>query len=475
MNKIYKELGLNSIYKINNIETFHDFDSESSTFSFSDTELLGGSSTPVSLDDVIIDDDFETDCKGYPSLPHILPAVDRIICIGDIHGDFKLMIDCLELGKVIKRNPNIDKKTYPKNINDYQWTGNKSVVVQVGDQIDRCRPTLTKCDDPTATPDDEGSDIIILEFMSDLHKKALESGGAVYSLLGNHEIMNVEGNMNYVSYEGAKQFLDDKDIEGQETKKIYKDGIEKRRNNFSQGEKYAKFMACTRQSVLIIGSNIFVHAAVTPKIAEKFKRNNLQNINIAVRKWLLGELDNNSQIKNDKGNAFKLGQILTTMDVSLFWPRILGHLPSDKTQKGTDDKVIDTCAQNLYPVLDMFNCNNMIVGHTPQFSLDKFNPHGISSACNFKEKTLKENLTDQDNVKKFKNYGIWRIDAGASTAFNYHQGIENPDSETRTLDVDEDSKIISATVPQVLEIKDDKDFTVLKMENGKYIELRFNN
>lgn len=470
MNKIYKELGLRSIYKINTIENFSDSDS---SFTLSDSEFIGGSSTPISLDDVVIDDDFEKDCPSYNNLPHILPAVERIICIGDIHGDFKLMIDCLELGKVLKRKSSVDKKSYPTDIDDYEWIGGNTIVVQVGDQIDRCRPSLAKCDDPTATPDDEGSDIIILEFMSDLHKKALKSKGAVYSLLGNHEIMNVEGNMNYVSYEGAKQFLNESQINNEETKKIYSDGIEKRKIQFSQGKKYAKFMACTRQSVLIIGSNIFVHAAVTPKIASKFNRNNLQNINIAVRKWLLGELDNESQIKNDNGNAFKLGQILTKMDVSLFWPRILGYLPSDKTQFGKDDSVIEKCEENLFPVLDIFNCNNMIVGHTPQFSLNKINPHGISSACNFKQDILKNYLPDNENVDKYKNYGIWRIDTGASTAFNYSQGIENRDSESRSLEVDTNHKIISATVPQVLEIKNDKDFTVLKMENGKYIENRF--
>ena len=34
--------------------------------------------------------------------------------------------------------------------------------------------------------------------------------GGVYSLLGNHEIMNVQGNLNYVSYKGLEQFKDEK-------------------------------------------------------------------------------------------------------------------------------------------------------------------------------------------------------------------------------------------------------------------------
>ena len=453
MNKIYKELGLDSIYKLKTTEGFDDLTSDVS-FVFSDHK--GGSN------EEIYDDEFEKDCPKYGSpLPHILPKVNRIIAIGDIHGDFKLMIDCLEVGKVLKRKSNIKKNEYPLELDNYEWTGKDTIVVQVGDQIDRCRPTVTKCDDPTATPDDEGSDIIILEFMSELHKLAKKEKGAVYSLLGNHEIMNVMGDMNYVSYKGAEQFMKDSEIKNMETNEIYKDGIEIRKEKFDRGNEYAKYLACTRQSVLIIGSNIFVHAAVTKRIAEQFNRENIKDLNIAIRKWLIGELDESVKIKKGKG-AFDLGQILTNINVSLFWPRILGHLPPDASKDAKGDEIRDACREHLYDVLEVFDVNNMIVGHTPQFSLNKFDPSGISRACNYRD--------DSEN-----NYGIWRIDTGASSAFNYLQKIESPDSESekRELIVDENSKIISATAPQVLEIKNDKEFTVLKMENGNYVEKRF--
>ena len=72
----------------------------------------------------------------------------------------------------------------------WRWSGGNTIVVQLGDQIDNLRNN----------PDyDEPSDIKILKFMTDLHNQAQkEKKGAVYSLLGNHEIMNTK-DLRYVS------------------------------------------------------------------------------------------------------------------------------------------------------------------------------------------------------------------------------------------------------------------------------------
>ena len=39
---------------------------------------------------------------------------------------------------------------------------------------------------------------------------------------------------------------------------------------FKPGNKMANFLACTRSMVLIIGSNIFVHAGLLPEIVNKY-------------------------------------------------------------------------------------------------------------------------------------------------------------------------------------------------------------
>ena len=59
-------------------------------------------------------------------LPTVLPPVRRIIAIGDIHGDFRALIKCLRLAKLVNER--------------WEWIGGDTVVIQLGDQVDsKCR------------------------------------------------------------------------------------------------------------------------------------------------------------------------------------------------------------------------------------------------------------------------------------------------------------------------------------------------
>ena len=398
------EHGLNNIYNLfKNIEKFDQCggDNEFTTVKYDDDD------TPIEVLNPSVDNDSEIEelCKDYEKIPHILPAQKRIICIGDLHGDFDLTIKCLKLAKLID-----NKKPIPNWIADPPET----VVVQIGDQIDKCRPSINEpCDDPNTTPGDESSDIKILEFFTKLNVEAAKKGGAVISLLGNHEIMNVSGNMGYVSYKGLKQFEKEKKPE---TNKIFKDGLEARKYFFKQGNKYAKFMACTRQTALIVGSNLFVHATILPQLAKQF---NVTDLNILVRKWLLNLIDDNVKVNG----IANIGDILYNYNLSPFWPRILGNLPPNVPISD------DVCVDNLMETLDLYSVNNMIVGHTPQiFTKDK---SGINVTC-------------RDEVEGV-NRGIWRIDVGSSSGFDNFKN--------------EQTKELSK--PQVLEIIDDNEFNVL--------------
>ena len=88
--------------------------------------MFGNSESDTSYSD--FKQEFNEICNGIASewFPSVLPAVRRIIVIGDIHGDWKMTLDTLKLAKVIN--------------NKNKWIGGDTVVVQLGDQIDRCRP-----------------------------------------------------------------------------------------------------------------------------------------------------------------------------------------------------------------------------------------------------------------------------------------------------------------------------------------------
>lgn len=181
-------------------------------------------------------------CRTFNVPPSVIGAVKRIIAIGDIHGDFTFLIFLLKIARVIDY----------KNENEYEWIGGETHVVQLGDQIDNCRPTNFLCSEQKDSPDDRAEDIKIIDFMYELDIRAQKHGGRVISLLGNHELLNLSGEMSYVSY---------KNIQVSGT-------IEDRIKLFSSKGKYGKKLICTHPTAIIIGSNLFVHAGILPDVLE---------------------------------------------------------------------------------------------------------------------------------------------------------------------------------------------------------------
>jgi len=91
--------------------------------------------------------------------PFRFPAADRVVAVGDLHGDLASTREALRLAGAV------DDKD--------RWIGGKLVLVQVGDQLDR--------------GDDEPEILALLERLAE---EATRSGGALHALNGNHEIMN---------------------------------------------------------------------------------------------------------------------------------------------------------------------------------------------------------------------------------------------------------------------------------------------
>ena len=304
--------------------------------------------------------------------PSILPSAERIIVLGDVHGDWNKLISALKLGKVIDEDNN--------------WIGGTTIVVQVGDQIDRCRyvrggPT---CDKKEATPNDEPHDWKILQYFTKLHKQAIKKGGAVYSLMGNHELMNVQGDMRYVSYQGFKEFENYKKSDGS----IIKDGEEARRWAFKPGNHISEFLACTRQVALIIGTNLFVHAGIIPKLAKKYS---VQNINQLMSLYLLDKLKTKTQYAD----------IFSQSKETPLWTRTLGniglkHFSNQTSDDNSKKKEKSLCNANIKLVKEVYGIDKIIIGHTPLLT------NGIGSIC------------DGD---------VWMTDYGQSGAFKQFKNM----------------------------------------------------
>lgn len=296
--------------------------------------------------------DFKCPSKKLP-IAGILPSVRRIIVIGDVHGDLEEFRKTLLLAKVIDDKDN--------------WIGGDTVVVQLGDLIDSCRGD--DCIESSLL--DKANDLTLLKYTVKLHEKAIKHYGAFYSLLGNHEIMNVAGHMTHVSpknFDIFEELLEDKKYQNHE----FKNKFEARKWAFSPGNPIANFLSCSRFGVLIIGSNLFVHAGLVPSFAELFSP---EKVNEILRKWLQNKLKNPEDY--DK--------ILISKDYSPFWNRILGYLPEGLNN---DDKQCDIVKE----ALELWKVGHIHVGHTPQFVKNL----GVNSTCGDK---------------------VWRHDRGMSHTF----------------------------------------------------------
>jgi hypothetical protein len=119
-------------------------------------------------------------CAGFAwGRPKKVPAAppDTVVAIGDVHGDFDDFV------AILQHTGLIDKQNH--------WTGGKTTFVQVGDLLDR-GPKPRE----------------VMDLMMTLEKEAKQAGGRVISLLGNHEMMNIIGDLRYVTPVNYASFAD---------------------------------------------------------------------------------------------------------------------------------------------------------------------------------------------------------------------------------------------------------------------------
>ncbi|XP_031262677.1 shewanella-like protein phosphatase 2 [Pistacia vera] len=214
-----------------------------------------------------------------PPMAAHYPSPDRLIAIGDLHGDLEKSRQAFRLAGLIDGSD--------------RWTGGSTTVVQVGDVLDR-----------------GGEEIKILYLLEKLKREAEKNGGKVLTLHGNHEIMNVEFDFRFVTEKGLKEFenwgfwygagnkmkslcvgLDKpRDLfdgvplffKGVDAK--YWNGIRSRMAALRPSGPIAERFLSKNVTILVVGESVFVHGGLLKEHVEY----GLERINEEVRDWING-------------------------------------------------------------------------------------------------------------------------------------------------------------------------------------------
>lgn len=268
---------------------------------------------------------------------------NRIVIIGDIHGDIRRFKDILIDAKII--NKNIEWIAEPKN----------TIVVQMGDQVDSINRDRT-LEEWEVLPDIE-----MIYFTNLLNKIALSKGGRVISLIGNHELMNTIGNYSYVSDKSLKDNY-------------------KRQELFKPGGTLSAILS-QRPLVVKIGQLLFCHAGLTLEhlnILSKYNKD-VSYINTIWKNFI----KNNAILIEDK-EIFE--NIILDAD-GILWTRDL------------DGKV------DLIKMLEKLGCVYMFVGHSVVEQVKLINDHvwytdtGISRAFGNTSYQYIDIFNNQINIK----------------------------------------------------------------------------
>ncbi len=194
------------------------------------------------------------------------PTPPRIVAVGDVHADLPALKAVLTEAAVLDARG--------------AWVGGDTVLVQVGDLVNR-GPAMR------AT----------LDFMMALERKAAKHGGRSVAILGNHEVMNLIGDLRYVAPENWAEFADARSerrraaawkqfvahrmrqarslgqpepVLGEADEEAFlaahPPGWLEQREAFGPNGKYGRWLR-SRPAVFVLDDTAFVHAGVSPALA----------------------------------------------------------------------------------------------------------------------------------------------------------------------------------------------------------------
>jgi Calcineurin-like phosphoesterase len=319
--------------------------------------------------------------------PSKAPAerTSAVVAIGDVHGDFDAFVAILQhVGLIDKQN---------------HWAGGKATFVQVGDMIDR-GPKPRE----------------VMDLMMSLDKEAAQAGGRIVSLLGNHEVMNIMGDLRYVTTGNYASFADAHSEERQ--KSAYQQylkwrgghaallmelpqpmeiteaewmarhplGFIEQREAFAPKGEYGKWLR-EQTPMAKVGSVIFLHGGISSSLAhlkidtmnghirDEIKtfdvtKQYLVDENVILPFFTLQEMaavaqaeltaERKSRVAADEQRQARIIQFLGLDD----WLSV--RVDGPLWFRGYDQWSEDEGNAQIGKVLDAYNGARIVVGHTPQ-------------------------------------------------------------------------------------------------------------
>jgi len=310
-----------------------------------------------------------------------------VVAIGDVHGDFDDFVTILQRAGLIDPQ--------------HHWTGDQTTLVQVGDLLDR-GPKPRE----------------VMDLLISLEKEAPKAGGRVVSLLGNHEMMNLMGDLRYVTTENYASFADENSEERRrsgyqqyvkwrsthaqllaelpqpmelteaEWMARHPVGFIEHREAFSPNGSYGKWLR-EHSAVAKIGEVIFLHGGIHPNLAHL----KLDTINAHIRDEIKA-FDSAKQDLLDQKMIlpfFTLQEISGAVQAELTAER-KSRVPSDEQRqarlvrflgngdwlsvrvdgplwfRGYDQWSEEEGTAQIGKVLESYNATRIVVGHTVQKS-----------------------------------------------------------------------------------------------------------
>jgi hypothetical protein len=289
-------------------------------------------------------------------------ATRRVVAVGDIHGDFD---DCVA---ILKQAGLIDA--------NLRWSGGDAILVQTGDMTDR-GPRVRA----------------VLDLLMGLQKEAPRQKGQVTVLMGNHEAMNIMGDLRYVTVSDYASFADGKSearrksayesygslprnsgkVPEAEWMKSHPAGFIEHREAFGPNGKYGKWLR-SLPAVGRVGDTIFLHGGISPDLAawgvdkindaiaaeikafDAYKKYLVEQ-KLALPFYTLDELTaaaNSAEDKTSVEDFLKLGSWVSVHPDGPLWFRGYAQWSDEEG------------APQLERLTSAFKVSRFVVGHTPQ-------------------------------------------------------------------------------------------------------------